>query len=108
MFAAQSNKSSGIGKDFAAATGNIKGFFADKIDDASYYMEKKQRQFDISGAGNGFDRKKGDAVNWFNKETQGLVNLEEGFGTTTTTTTREEDGDSGSYGCNFCGMFSAR
>ncbi len=46
----------------------ITGFFANKLDDAKYQLEARQRKFEISAAGSKLERKKAKVMNWFDKE----------------------------------------
>lgn len=57
-----------IKADIEATTGKMTGFLADKVDDAKYRMEAKQRKRDISGESNAFDRTKDNVKGWFDNE----------------------------------------
>mmetsp|Transcript_6031 Transcript_6031/g.14619 ORF Transcript_6031/g.14619 Transcript_6031/m.14619 type:complete len:120 (-) Transcript_6031:1862-2221(-) len=46
----------------------ITGFFTDKVDDAKYQLEARQRKFEISAAGSKLDRKKAKVQNWFDNK----------------------------------------
>ena len=46
----------------------ITGFFTNKLDEAKYQLEARQRKFEISAAGSKLERKKANAMNWFDKE----------------------------------------
>lgn len=53
----------------------ITGFFTNKIDDAKYQLEARQRKFEISAAGSKLDRKKAKMQNWFDNKV--VAKLEE-------------------------------
>ena len=63
--------------EITAATDKLKHFCADKVDDANYYMEKKQRQFEISDTGSGVNRATANTKNWFDKQKQDIESMTE-------------------------------
>ena len=109
------NGNNDIKADIAATTDKITGFFTDKIDDAKYQLEARQRKFEISGAGSKLGRKKAKIKNWFDKEVVARAETQndEGKNRNENEFRRVGEGDidgcSGStdFNCsNPCGLFS--
>ena len=77
MLTSSTNNSNGASNDITAATDKLKHFCADKVDDANYYMEKKQRQFEISDAGSDVNRMTTNTKQWFDKQKRDIENMTE-------------------------------
>jgi len=134
MLTSSTNNSNGASNDITAATDKLKHFCADKVDDANYYMEKKQRQFEISDAGSDVNRMTTNTKQWFDKQKRDIENMTEekkrefekatGIGSTTKSSSNNNnnrndneirrvgedvDGEgcgSNDFNCSSCGLFS--
>ena len=109
-----------VKEDMTSTTEKITGFFSDKIDDAKYQLQARQRKFEISGANGKIGRKQAKLHNWFDKEirskaeeTKGHVQTMTGIGTRKQEHHPHEDVGEGdrineNLGCcsNACGLFS--
>jgi hypothetical protein len=92
-------------KPIAATTEKITDFVTDKVDDAKYELEARQRKFDISGDKSKLDRKTAKVENWFEKKKD---EAKEGFTKITgiqldNDDEKKEDG----FDCAGCGCFSS-
>ena len=62
------NTNNDVNNDVNNDFDKITGFFTNKVDDAKYQLEARQRKFEISAAGSKLDRKKAKMQNWFDNK----------------------------------------